>query len=86
MHLWDEFSDKSGIWCTSRDRDVPASRDAVNLRYDRARSLCQNSGKLSQSLMPAFTETLPGLTVDDIRDLTPKFWNFHFSREFTMAS
>ncbi|KAK4129680.1 hypothetical protein N657DRAFT_90700 [Parathielavia appendiculata] len=50
------------VWSKSRERDEPVSPDYIALHYKRAQSICRQSG----------------LSVDDIRYLTKKFWDFHF--------
>ncbi|KAH6972674.1 hypothetical protein EDB80DRAFT_596136 [Ilyonectria destructans] len=50
------------IWSAAKDRDTPASPETIRLHYERARSMCKQSG----------------LTISDIKNLTPKFWDFYF--------
>ncbi|OAQ59041.1 acyloxidase [Pochonia chlamydosporia 170] len=53
------------IWSTTREQPYPHPGENVRLHYDRARSLCKAAG----------------LSIADIRDLSPRFWQFHFDRK-----
>ncbi|RSL48173.1 hypothetical protein CEP54_013067 [Fusarium duplospermum] len=50
------------IWNSHHDILAPASEKEIALHYARARSLCRHSG----------------LSLHDIKNLTQKFWDFHF--------
>lgn len=73
---------KQDIWSRSRDINEAVSPNYTALHYQRAQSICRQSGGFPASrsgpkrLMIA--ETRQGLGLDDIRYLTEKFWDFHF--------
>ncbi|KAF4460983.1 Acyl-coenzyme A oxidase 2 peroxisomal [Fusarium albosuccineum] len=50
------------VWNSHHDGLIPASEREIALHYARARSLCRHSG----------------LSLYDIKNLTQKFWDFHF--------
>ncbi|ENH66703.1 Acyl-coenzyme A oxidase 4 [Fusarium oxysporum f. sp. cubense race 1] len=52
------------IWHRDHDIVAPASRRDISIHYERAKSIWLQSG----------------LSQHDIKNLTPKFWNFHFDR------
>ncbi|KAF4417534.1 Acyl-coenzyme A oxidase 2 [Colletotrichum fructicola] len=51
-----------GIWDIRRESGYEPSLPAISLHYERARALCLSRG----------------LTLNDIAELSPRFWNFHF--------
>ncbi|KAK4140589.1 acyl-CoA dehydrogenase/oxidase [Dichotomopilus funicola] len=50
------------VWSQSREKDDPIFPERIALHYERAQSICRESG----------------LSLNDVRYLTKKFWDFHF--------
>lgn len=79
MAGYDQLLEQS-IWDTTQDYVNLPDPTQISLSYDRARTVCRQSSKHHKSFgdIGELTKyTTIGITVDDILDLGPKFWDFH---------
>jgi acyl-CoA oxidase len=70
------------IWNSRNDIVPPASNHDIAIHYKRAQSICVQSGMPTTRIGRDPKADVQGLSQDDIMNLTPKYWDFHFDCEF----
>ncbi|TLD38016.1 acyl-CoA dehydrogenase NM domain-like protein [Venturia nashicola] len=76
------FDFQGPLWSPYVDNAQFATAAEIKVHYDRARSMLQATGIYTSHLIVYLLRT-PGMTIQDIVSLSPKFWNFNLDPSIT---